>query len=258
MDLVLSVIGGLVSVATLVGVVGQLTGPERARRRAAREKEALDSAPAALRPAFERMHWEASVHLVAVMMSAASYGRFRGLWVAVSILVTVSLGMFSAMLTGQGKWEPETGSLTVDDVNVRLVAVFFLASAGLLSMAGAMEGSRRRLYRKVFDDLIERKDPDRRLLMEAQSRDAHKRSVGLGLAWGFSASLLVSAMGLNVGLMGLGVGPGVSFARVVTVVLIAGMVGTALTSWFLLAQWTRRPLHTLFPSQQPVNGRGMQ
>ena len=94
MDLVLSFVGGLVSVATLVGVVARLTGPERAHRRALRAKEELENAPAALRPAFEKMHWEASVHLVAVTLSAASYGRFRGLWMAGSALVAALLGLF--------------------------------------------------------------------------------------------------------------------------------------------------------------------
>lgn len=248
MDLVLSAIGGLVSVATLVGVVARLTGPERAHRRAARAKEELENAPAALRPAFEKMHWEASVHLVAVTLSAASYGRFRGLWMAGSALVAALLGLFSAMLTGQSEWDPEAGTLTVDDANVQLVALFFVASLGSLSIAGAMDGSRRRLYRKVFDRLLEREEPDRDLLLGARSRDSHKGFTLLGVAWGLSASLLVTAVGLNVGLTLSEVRPGETSARAVAIALSVGIVGTTVTSWFLLARWTHRPLRTLFPS----------
>ena len=152
MDLVLSFVGGLVSVATLVGVVARLTGPERAHRRALRAKEELENAPAALRPAFEKMHWEASVHLVAVTLSAASYGRFRGLWD----------GRFGpggrpprpVLGDADGaEWElgSEAGALTLDNANIQLVALFFLASFVSLSVTGAMDGSRRQLYReKVF------------------------------------------------------------------------------------------------------------
>lgn len=248
MDLVLSFIGGLVSVATLVGVLARLTGPERAHRRAARAKEELESAPAALRPAFEKMHWEASVHLVAVTLSAASYGRFRGLWMAGSALVAALLGLFSVMLTGQSEWDPEAGSLTINNANLQLVLLFFVASVVSLSVAGAMDGSRRRLYHKVFDRLLEREDPDRDLLLEARNRDAHKGFMLLGFAWGFSASLLVTAVGVNVGLTVSEVSPGGTLARAVAAVLSVGVVGTTVTSWFLLARWTHWPLRTLFPS----------
>src|SRR5699024_1406201 len=248
MDLALSVIGGLVSVATLVGVVARLTGPERAHRRAARAKEELEEAPAALRPAFEKMHWEASVHLVAVTLSAASYGRFRGLWVAASAPVAALLGLSSAMLTGQSEWDPEAGSLTLDDANIQLVALSFLASLLFLSTTGAMDGSRRRLYYKVFDTLLERKEPARGLLLEARSRDSYKGFTLLGLRWGFSASLLISAVGLNIGLTVSEVSPRETFARAVATALTAGIAGTVATSWFLLARWTHRPLRTLFPS----------
>lgn len=249
MDLVLSFVGGLVSVATLVGVVARLTGPERAHRRALRAKEELENAPAALRPAFEKMHWEASVHLVAVTLSAASYGRFRGLWMAGSALVAALLGLFSVMLTGQSEWDPEAGTLTLDDANFQLVALFFLASFVSLSVTGAMDGSRRRLYRKVFAKLLERKEPDRGLLSEARSRDTHKGFRLLGLGWGFSVSLLITAMGLNVGLTVPEMSPGGIFGLSVTTALTAGIAGTVGTSWFLLLQWTHRPQRTLFPSE---------
>lgn len=248
MDLVLSFVGGLVSVTTLLGVVARLTGPERAHRRAARAKEELENAPAALRPAFEKMHWEASVHLVAVTLSTASYGRFPGLWMAGSALVAACLGLFSTMLTGQSEWDPETGSLTLDNANIQLVALFFLASWGSLSVTGALDGSRRRLYHKVFKRLLDREEPDRDLLLEARTQDSHKGSALLGWVWGFSASLMVTAVGLNVGLTVAEVNLGGPAGWLIPAAVTGGTVGTVATSWVLLAQWTHRPLRTLFPS----------
>lgn len=225
--------------ATLVGVAARLTGPERARRRAAREKDALDNAPDALRPAFERMYWEASVHLVALTLSAASYGRFRGLWVVVSLLTLLGLGVFSMMLAAEN---------TRDSTTVALVALYALASWGIASVAGAIEGSRRRLYRKVFDKLHAREDPDPELLAEARAKDSHKGSVLLSVLFGFSAIVLVGALGVYVGAVGMGSGLAVAPARILSLVLLFSVLGVAVSSWFLLVQWTRRPLHTLFPS----------
>ncbi|MGP5290286.1 hypothetical protein ACTXL6_09550 [Brachybacterium tyrofermentans] len=165
-----------------------------------------------------------------------------------SALVAALLGLFSAMLTGQSEWDPEAGSLTVDNANIQLVGLFFVASWGSLLVTGSLDGSRRRLYRKVFDRLLEREEPDRDLLLEARSRDSHKGFTLLGVVWGFSASLLVTAVGLNVGLTVSEVSPGETFARAVATALSVGIVGATVTSWLLLARWTHRPLRALFPS----------
>ncbi|MGP5709820.1 hypothetical protein ACTXPC_15600 [Brachybacterium alimentarium] len=255
MSIALASISGLVSVATLVGIIARLTGPERARRRALQAKEALDNAPAALQPAFEKMHWEASVHLVAMTLCAASYGRFRGLWVLGSVLSLLGVGVFSVMLTVGAAWDTEEG-LVLDDLSLGALCLLLVISIVTITTTGAIEGSRREFYRKVFDKLYAREDPEKELLMEARTQDFRRWSLLWALLWALSSALLVTAMGVNAGITARGTQLEGAPSYFLTGCLVVGIVGVAVLSWLLLVRWTRRPLHMVFSSldEQPPKG----
>lgn len=247
-DGLFSAAGLLGAVATLVGVAAGMTGPERARRRAAQAKRALDSAPRELLPAFERMHWEASVHLVAVTLSAASYGRYPGAWASVGVLSLAGVGVFSALLTTETKWDPEVGALSLDGTYAVLAILFGVTCFLTLPVAGSIEGSRQRFYSIMFDKLFARVHPGAELLEEARKRDSRKWFVLLAVGWTFSLILLIGATGVNTGMTAQGTQPAGIGGGVLTGCLVAGTLGVGIFSWVLLLRWNwnRRPLDTLF------------
>lgn len=250
MDIALAIISGLVSLGTLAGLIARLKGPDRARRRASQAKEALDIAPAPLRPAFEKMHWEASVHLAAVTLSAASYGRHLGAWASVGILSLLGAGAFSTVVVLESEWDPIEKLLTIDPASGIGTLLCSLLGLLTLAMAGSIEGSRRRLYSILFDKLYAREDPEPIVFRDARTRDFHKWFFLLALTLAGGTLLLVNAMGINIGLTMQGITPKGAASTALQTVAIVGALGVGGSSWPLLLRWSRRPMHTVFPSPQ--------
>lgn len=250
MDAVIAIIGALVSLGTLLGLVARLTGPERARRRALQSKEHLDNAPTGLRPAFERMHWEASVHLAAITLSAASYGRHLGVWATTAFLSLLGVGVFAAFATIGADWDSATSVLKFDGLFSIMAIVFILVSLMTVSTAAAIEGSRRHFYSAVFDSLYARVEPDSSLLEKARTRDNRKGFFCLALMLAGAMILSISVLGINIGLSLRGITPGGIVEQVIAFGLPLGVVGVGASSWLLLFRWGRRPLGTLFSTSE--------
>lgn len=249
LEVAATVIGIAVSVATLVGAAIGLSGRERARRRTERAAAELKRAPAELRPAYERMHWEASVHHVALALSAASYGRGLGFAAFVGAISLTGVGLFGLIVFE----ETEAGvDIAVNWTSVFGACLFTLATMFAAGYAAGVEASRRHLYDHLFDRLIVRKEPDQDLLNEASHRDSGKRKMLVGVAFALFGAVFVGAAAANLALtIAHPAAQGIVAEIPGWLVAASGIVTGVLGAMFVFKP-TRRPLQTLLsPPARP-------
>lgn len=250
-----TVLAACVSLATVLGVLAELSGLARARRRLERLSLILKDCPARLDRAVKVMHFEAYARFIAVSASRAAYPIALGPVAPLTLAAGVAIaGVWGFSLGSEQEFMPHA----LDGASVLLAAILLLGVAGTASFFFGVLGSRKSFREHIFENLRRGANPDKDHVDKALHEESGTKEAFLAGLLGVLLGITVFTVSLFIGHLGIEQ-PTEEWLNWSMRVLVVSSAGAAWIVWYLLLRRTRVGQEVLRVNEwtsPPVPGAG--